>query len=79
MKLIIEIPDKMLDVCRGLMSLIGEDDDDDKELFQCIEEMKGQEVKMDADFLSSEKSKQFYLGLLMVAIGNRMTTKKAGN
>ena len=79
MKLIIEIPDKLLDSCRGLISLIGDDDDDDKEVCQCIEEMKGQEVKMDAGFLSSEKSKQFYLGLLMVAIGNRMATKKAGN
>lgn len=73
MKLILEIPDKYLDTCKGLMALIDDDDDKDAEdISRCIDEMKGQDIAFSTNMMSVEKGKQLCVGLLMIAIADKL-------
>lgn len=75
MKVMIDVPDRYVDSCKGLVSLMADDDDETKELTESFDSLKGTEVELDLSMMSKEKAKELSIGLLMVIIAQNENKK----
>lgn len=72
MKCIIDIPDKYIDMCKGLIDIFGDVDIDDAKL---LEDLKGRDVNFDLNAIDSAKAKEFSIALVMMAWNQEYTKK----
>lgn len=67
MKCIIDIPDKYVDMCKGLINVFGDVDEDDVEDVKLLESLKGREITLDLNVMGASKAKEFYVAMVMMA------------
>lgn len=67
MKCIIDIPDKYVDMCKGLINVFGDVDEDDVDDIKLLEDLKGRDVNFDLNAIDSAKAKEFSIALVMMA------------
>lgn len=76
MKCIIDIPDKYVDMCKGLINVFGDVDEDDVDDIKLLEDLKGRDVNLDLRAMGSEKAKEFSVAMVMTAWHQEYTKKE---
>ena len=78
MKIMIDVPDRLVDVCRSMIGLMTDDDDVESmnQVDKALDEMKDSVVELDMSSLSSGKGKELSIGLVCLAVSQRMKDEK---
>lgn len=78
MKIMIDVPDGLVDVCRSMIGLMTDDDDVESmnQVDKALDEMKDSVVELDMSSLSSGKGKELSIGLVCLAVSQRMKDEK---
>lgn len=76
MKCIIDIPDKYVDMCKGLINVFGDVDEDDVDDAKLLEDLKGRDINLDLKAMGSAKAKECSVALIMMAWHQEYTKKE---
>ena len=76
MKCIIDIPDKYVDMCKGLINFFCDVDEVDVDDIKLLEDLKGRDVNLDLKAIGYEKAKELSIALVMVACHQEYTKKE---
>lgn len=76
MKCIIDIPDKYVDMCKGLINFFCDVDEVDVDDIKLLEDLKGRDVNLDLKAIGSEKAKELSIALVMVVCHQEYTKKE---
>ena len=76
MKCIIDIPDKYVDMCKGLFNFFCDVDEVDVDDIKMLEDLKGRDVNLDLKAIGSEKAKELSIALVMVVCHQEYTKKE---
>ena len=79
MKILIDVPDKYVEGCKSLLTFLcdeNDDLDDEVEIYKALDQMKESTVELDMSSLEDGKGKQLGVGLLMIALSQKIRESK---